>query len=280
MSKNIKWISLIVGGGLMVAVLAAVFAFSFTSNAWAQDAGPEAAAPDTFGHRGGRGFPGAPAGRFDQSEYLLEALGISADELQAAVQEAGKAALENAVAEGQITQEQADALLNRGFDGRSGMLGGRMEFAEGSEHLTYLAEALGISVEELQSAFEDAQEAGISAAVEDGKLTQEQADMMSVMGALKEYVDPQALFEDATGMTVEQFREARQAAIQEAVQDAVEAGVITQEQADRILQGPFGGQGAAPFFKGPGGRGGMGLPGGMQGMPRFNPPGSIDNTSL
>jgi hypothetical protein len=279
MNKNIKWISLIGGGGLMVAVLAAVFAFGFTSNAWAQDAAPEAADPDIFGHRGGRGFPGAPAGRFDQSEYLLEVLGISADELQAAVQEAGKAALENAVAEGRITQEQVDALLNRGFDGRSGMLGGRMGFAEGSEHLTYLADALDISVEELQSALDDAQAAGISAAVEDGKLTQEQADMMSAMGVLKEYVDPQALFEDVTGMTVEQFREARQAAYQEAVQDAVEAGVITQEQADRILEGPFGGQGAAPFFKGPGGRGGMGLPGGMQGMPRFNTPSCTDTTS-
>jgi len=280
MDKNIKWISLIVGGGLVVAVLASVFAFGFTSNAWAQDTAPDAKAPDFFGHRCGRGFPGAPAGRADQSEYLLEALGISADELQAAVEEAGAAALENAIAEGKLTQEQGDALLARGLNGRFGMLGGRMGFANGFEHLTFLADALDISVEELQSAFEDAQAAGISAAVENGKLTQEQADMMSAMQALKEFVDPQALFEDVTGMSTEQFHEARQAAFQEAVQSAVEAGVITQEQADQILEGPVGLQGEAPFFRGRGGHGGMPPPDGMQGMPRFRPPSSTDNTSL
>lgn len=280
MNKNIKWISLIVGGGLLVAVLASVFAFGFTSNAWAQDTAPDAEIPDFFGHRGGRGFPGAPAGRADQSEYLLEALGISADELQAAVEEAGKAALENAIAEGKLTQEQGDALLARGINGRFGMLGGRMGFADGSEYLTFLADALDISVEELQSAFEDAHAAGIIAAVEDGKFSQEQADMMSTMRALKDYIDPQALFEGVTGMSVEQFHEARQAAFQEAIQSAVEAGVITQEQADQFLEGPIGPQGNAPFFKGCGRHGGMVPPDGKNWMPRFNAPSSTDTTSL
>ncbi len=280
MNKNSKWISLIVGGGLVVVVLASVFAFSYTSNAWAQDTAPDAEAPDFFGHRGGRGFPVNPPVRLD-NEFLLDALGISAEELQDAVDEAGKAALENAVAEGLLTQEQADALLARGINGRFGMLGGRMGFAEGSDYMTFLADALGVSVEELQSAFADAQSASVAEAVEQGSITQEQADMMIAMQALKDYIDPQALFEDVTGMSVEQFQEARQVALQEAIQSAVEAGVITQDQADQILEGPFCAQGNTPFFKGRGGHGGMvPPPDGKQWMPRFNAPSSTDTTSL
>ncbi len=278
MNKNIKWISLIIGGGLVVAVVASVFAFGFTSNAWAQDTAPDAEPPDFFGHRGGRGFPVNPPVRLD-NEFLLDALGISAEELQDAVDEAGKAMLENAIAEGKLTQEQGDALLARGINGRFGMLGGRMGFADGSEYLTFLADALDISVDELQSALEDAQAADISAAVEDGKLTQEQADMMSAMRALKDYIDPQVLFEGVTGMSVEQFHEARQAALQESIQSAVEAGVITQEQADQFLEGSIGPQNNAPFFKGCGRHGGMVLPDGKNWMPHFNAPSSTDTTS-
>ena len=279
MTKNMKLISLIVGGGLVVVVLASVIAFGYTSNAWAQDTAPDAEAPDFFGHRGGRGFPVNPPVRLD-NEFLLDALGISAEELQDAVEEAGIAALENAVAEGMLTQEQADVLLSRGLTGRFGMLGGRMGIAEGGDYLTFLADALDVSVEELQSAFADAQSASVAEAVEQGSITQEQADMMIAMQALKDYINPQALFEDVTGMSTEQFHESRQAAFQEAIQSAVEAGVITQEQADHILEGPVGPQGIAPFFKGRGGHGGMPQPDGMPRMPRFQAPGCTDTTSL
>jgi len=279
MNKNMKLISLIVGGGLVVVVLASVFALSYTSNAWAQDTAPDAEALDFFGHRGGRGFPVNPPVRLD-NEFLLDALGISAEELQDAVDEAGKAALETAVAEGMLTQEQADVLLSRGINGRFGMLGGRMGIAESGDYLTFLAGALDVSVEELQSAFADAQSASVAEAVEQGSITQEQADMMIAMQALKDYINPQALFEDVTGMSTEQFHESRQAAFQEAIQSAIEAGVITQEQADHILEGPVGPQGIAPFFKGRGGHGGMTQPDGMPRMPRFQAPRCTDTTSL
>jgi hypothetical protein len=276
MNNKWKWISLIAAGAMVVALLASVFAFGLTSNAWAQDAAPDSDTRTFPGYRGARGFPAHPPVRMD-NEFLLDALGINAEELQAAVEEAGKAALENAVVEGILTQEQADALLARGIYGRFGMLNGRMGFADGAENLTFLADALDISVEELESAIASAEAASVAKAVEQGHLTQEQADMMSAMRALSDYIDPQAIFEDITGMTVEQFHEARQAAYQEVIQGAVEAGVITQAQANQILAGSFGdGQDAAPFFKGRGGHHPKGFPEGMQRMPYFNVPGGTN----
>ena len=105
-----------------------------------------------------------------------------------------------------------------------GMRGDMME-----EHQTYLAEALDITVEELQAAQEEAHAAMIAQAVEDGEITQEQADLMAAGQAFRTYMA------DA---------DAQSAA--DALAAAVEAGAITQEQADLLTA-----------QMGQGGRGGM-----------------------
>ncbi len=137
--------------------------------------------------------------------------------------------------------------------------GGHSGWEGGSEFDIYLAEALGISLDELQAARAKAQEAALQAAVDSGKLTAEQADMMQARQALMKYIDREALTAQALGITVEDLQAARQAGksistlIQElgldaeqvqaayetaykaAVAQAVQSGIITQAQADQIL---------------------------------------------
>jgi hypothetical protein len=179
--------------------------------------------------RGGRGHEGV------SDEDLAEALGITVDELTAAREEAKTAALEQAVADGLITQAQADALTNgerafpiarRGIDFLS---------ENGIDYDTFLAEALGISVEELQAARSEAFIANIAQAVADGTITQERADLI-----LGRY----ALAQDST------FQSAMQTAFEAAVNQAVASGVITQAQADQILANSSG-----IWMDGMGGRG-------------------------
>ena len=125
----------------------------------------------------------------------------------------------------------------------------------------YLAQALNISVEELQKAKEEARQKALEQALEDGKLTQEQVEMMEARDALKNYIGRDALMAKALGIDTskleealangkripelleefgvdpEEFRESMQVAFEDAVQQAVSDGVITQEQVDQILNG-------------------------------------------
>ncbi len=156
-----------------------------------------------------------------------------------------------------------------------------------------LAAALGITVEELQAARDKVFTDSVAAAVEAGELTQEQADQMLAMHALRSYIDRQALMAEALGMTVEELEAALadgqsivdlmvekglttaelqtnlQAAHEAAIARAVADGVITQEQADAILSGQglgfgFGRHGGLGLGDGGmGGRGGRGQHGGQ-----------------
>lgn len=106
--------------------------------------------------------------------------------------------------------------------GRGGMKLGMGDFDFGAmrgEYQNYLAEALGITVEELQAAQLKAQNAMIDQAVTDGVLTQEQADLMKARRAFMQYYAGQA-----------------QQSFEDALNAAVEAGAITQEQADLLLE--------------------------------------------
>jgi hypothetical protein len=184
-------------------------------------------------------------------------------------------------AESQATPE------NRLPFGGFGLRGGLGHFGHGSGNRDEnLAEALGVTIEELQAAREQAFLESINDAVAEGLITQEQADQMLAMHALKQYIDRQALLAEALGMTVEELEAAlaggqtlwdlmfeknispsdlqtnMQAAHEAAVQQAVADGVITQAQADEILA-----NGGLNFFGGHGrghhGRGGFrgGYPG-------------------
>ena len=94
---------------------------------------------------------------------------------------------------------------------------------------TQLADALGITVDELQAAMDEAHAARLAQAVENGRITQEQADMMQARHDLRSYLNQ------------DEIRDAIRSIYKDAVQQAVTDGVITQEQADSILsEGPRG----------------------------------------
>lgn len=233
MSTKRKWSSLLVGAvavGVVSLTTAAVYP------AVSQAAGSAA------------GEVRMARGDWDQSAALAEALGITEEELAAAIQSARQAALDQAVADGQLTQEQADALAERDL----GRFGGRGLGHEYSDSL--LAEALGITVDELTAAREQVMANRLAQAVADGDITQAQADRMAAQQAFQEY---------QRGQT--------QTEMESAIQAAVEAGAITQAQADLLLsdldQGFFGrgGMGGGMFNRGFFERGfaqGFGGPGG------------------
>lgn len=179
------------------------------------EAETESALPDTdFLGRHGRG---ARIGSGVHDEELAEALGITIEELEAAREAAYAAAVEQAVTDGLLTQEQADEILESG----SGL---RRAYAYyGDRHDEFLAEALGISVEELQAARAEVRAAQLAAMVEAGVLTQEEADLIAAQQAVKDRLDYDALNAAA--------QEAYEAAVAQALSD----GVITQEQADALL---------------------------------------------
>ena len=144
-----------------------------------------------------------------------------------------------------------------------------------------LAEALGITVDELNNAKDEAFKATLEDAVADEHITQEQADQIQAYRALRGYIDPKALMAAALGISVEDmqaaldagksmkdlmeeagldgktFLEKYQAAYEAAVQQAVSDGVITQAQADQVLSRPGKGMNVWPG----GDRRGRGRPG-------------------
>lgn len=119
---------------------------------------------------------------------------------------------------------------------------------QGGEHDTYLAEALGITVEELQAAYEAAKDAALAEAVEQGLITKEQAESMKEGGygfhgkgnprggtrGKGSGIDFEALLADALNVTVEELGAARQEASEAGVQAAIEAGDLTQEQVNQM----------------------------------------------
>jgi hypothetical protein len=259
-----------------------------------------------LGH-GGRGGPGF-GGSIDYQQLLADALEIPVEQLLAAYETARVAALEQAVDLGLITQERADERLVWGgmdgkwLDGLRGLGGRRSAPGIQSRQIdenALLAEALGITTDELAQARERANQAALDQAVAEGLITQEQADEMLQQKQRREtlqgYLGRDALLAQALGMTVDELqaayakgeslsdlmseqgldavtvREQVQAAHEAALAQAVEDGVLTQEQADQMSGMPLGRLDARPS------RGWPGFPGrengshrdGFPGMDRF-----------
>lgn len=243
-------------------------------------------------------FRGGDRGiRPDDSEAeaaLAEALDITVEELEAAKQEALETMLADAVADEIITQSQADMILENGGPGR---IAGHFLRGQIDDEAGYLADALGITVEELEAAHDAARDSLVAQAVEAGLITEEQADLMAARQALHDFVDMEAIMADALGISVEELeaaradrvrlhdlidelgldetevREAVQAGYEAAVADAVDAGIITQEQADALEDAPFRGFGGRGHHRGGphgGPHGGRGFEGGPQGGRGFN----------
>ncbi len=222
---------------IMVAVVAMALLVMGGTAVFAQQADGGNAAPSAQGNDQQRRPPHAQNGRFTDPAAVTEAtadiLGISVEELQAAREEATALvraeAIAQAVADGQMTQEEADAILERIE------LGNVMRDIFNRESITAaVADALGMSVEEVEAAHENgiglpqlAEEAGIEMSVVVESLEQAKAD---------------------------------------ALQAAVDSGLITQEQADEInsrpLRRPHGNNGNRPPNGRPGGRPSNGAPNG------------------
>lgn len=307
MRKKTKWIVLILGIGLLVTLVGVVSAFSITSIARAQDAAVQHWNVGSIVQRSIEGHPGVPG---DFNQFLADELGISVEELQAAQEEAFNAGIQKSVEKGLITEEQAEAIKSHQFGFKRGFIQGfklgRLSAGKGFDNSALLAEALGIEVEELQAAQDRAHEAALEQAVEDGLISEEALEMIKARQALREYLDPQEMLAQALGVDVDQLeayreegkpmseildelgltptevREAQQAAFENALQDAVTDGVITQEQAD-LIQNSHSGADRGGFF-GHGRHDRMKPPGGpWDGMPdgsRFETPSEDTGTSL
>jgi hypothetical protein len=216
------------------------------------------------------GMPDAPAGGFGGSSglssealtfvnetvdtLLAEALGISSDTLQAA-QEQAMAALPNqggpggqgGPGQGQgndapaqpdnanppegMTQGNPPEGMPNGM-ARGGMPGGAGFGLDNSAYQTALAEALGISTEDLAAATAAAYTSALAQAVEQGYLTQEGADLLTAQRALQAYST--------------ELGDGRPADYTELVQAALTQGVLTEAQATLLLENvPTGGPNGA-----------------------------------
>lgn len=204
--KRTKLISILLVSALGLAVVFGGMAFYAA----------KAAAPvtTTLPH-GGRG----PGGGYTV-EDLANVLGITVDEVNAAYEQANNAALEQAVEKDLITQAQADDLKDKGVTFPFGNRWAGWLSQNGIDYEALLADALGITVDKLQAAYQQAFYARIDQAVADGKLSEEQADLMKGQYALHASSD---------------FQTAMQTAFETAIKQAVTNGVITQAQADKIL---------------------------------------------
>ena len=153
-------------------------------------------------------------------QALADELGIPLETLQAAHIEAATSLVQSKVDAGEITQDQADEIIED-LDDADHLLwrkAKRFRMDQGDEFDQYLADALGISLDDLTEAKETVAMAALEQAVADGKLTQEQADLILARRAISGYM--------ADAMTA-----TRTNAINQALAD----GVITQAQAELLL---------------------------------------------
>lgn len=224
-----------------------------------------AAAPAQAASSAGIGLIWPPEfeGQVDHQQLLADALGISVAELEQAQEAAFEAVISAEVEAGNLTQEQADQILGGerrpmpgygvpGFGFHRGWLG------PGDPYHQLLADKLDITLDELQDALLEAHAAAIEQLVDEGVLTEQQAELARASAELRAYIDPHSMIAEALGLSVEALEQAREQgktlselveergldsetfeqnlaeARELAVAQAVEAGVITQEQADQL----------------------------------------------
>ncbi len=112
----------------------------------------------------------------------------------------------------------------------------------GGDGQELLAEALGITVDELQEAYEDARQAIVDQALEEELITEAQAEALREgdhpfglrRGLQALDVDFDALLAEVLGISVEELDEARSEARAARLDALVADGVLTQDQADLI----------------------------------------------
>lgn len=134
---------------------------------------------------------------------VAEKLGISEEEFEAVIDEARTELIDEAVAEGRLTEEQAERLQERGFPFAGGRMGhGRGRVIEAAAEVlgvtqeelkdelkdgSSLAEAQGMTVDDFKAELLNQLQALLDSDVADGTLTQEQAD--KIFGCAEEKID-------------------------------------------------------------------------------------------
>ena len=160
---------------------------------------------------------GGPGG---SDEDLAAALGITVEDLTAAQEKAFTTAVDKALEAEYLTTSQAESLKAGSASFRSlYRYLSETERAE-FEQEAFLAESLGISAEELQSAYNAMEQARIDQLVADGAISQDQADLQAAY---------QALWESTT------FEASMKQAMTDAINAEVAAGILTQAQADLLI---------------------------------------------
>ncbi len=155
-------------------------------------------------------------------ESLAAALGISVETLQSARLSAYGKAVDEALSLGLITESQAGSLkAEEDFSLRKIIRFVSKDDLEQIDFIALFADELGLSTEELNEALQAARQVQLDAAIEEGRLTQEQADLLSAREALS-----------ASSSFMDDVKSGYQAALK----NAVSAGTITQEQADALWE--------------------------------------------
>jgi len=153
-------------------------------------------------------------------DELAAALGITVEEVDAAQEKAFTSAVDAALEAEYITASQAETL--KSGDGWFNALYRYLSDTERAEfdQNSFLAEALGISESELTEAYAAVQQAEIDQLVADGVITQDEADLRAAWQALQQS---------------DTFAESYKQAMTDAINAEVEAGSITQAQADLLI---------------------------------------------
>lgn len=293
--KNKKWFMIATGLLVAVGLIGGISTLSYFQPASAQGTGLIA---DDGANRQGPPGPGMDDRQDVSEQYLAQALGITEEQLQTVQTNAFKAVVQEALDQGLITQAQADQLSQSEPGGGRGVV----RFLgpdSGIDMEALLAKELGITVDELKVAREEAAKLALQQRVADGDMTQEQADMALAQNALRDYLNPNTLLAASLGITTDELQayrddgktmadiltdlgltpaavlNAQTDALLVAVQQAVTDDVITQAQADAFLLSRIDGAG----FGRPGGRMGGGPRGGMQGGMRGGFPGGFDRSN-
>ena len=123
--------------------------------------------------------------RGDQESLLADELGVTVDELEAAREAARTRSLDQALADGQITQEQYDQVqLHQSLQpylDHDALVAAALGISVdklGEQSLGDWLDELGLDRETYQTNLQAARDAAIQRAVEDGVITQEQADTL------------------------------------------------------------------------------------------------------
>ena len=226
--------------GITIAALALAIAAGAFALAGALGAGPATAEGDGDG---------------DKGAALAEALGVTVAELEAAKRQVTLDRIDAAVESGQLSEERA-ATLREAIESGEERGHGRGHHGhdwdwhgDGDDGGTAFAEALGVTVAELEAAMRQVALDRIDAAVADGKLTEERAETLREAiesgegrwhGRFERGHRGRGFGKGAFGHDADGFRfdgatsEERQQAVLDRIDAAVEAGWLSEEQAGAL----------------------------------------------